>query len=306
VPSDAIMALWTLGRRAIILTLPCVLSGCGIGVLAPRGPVAADDRTILLNALAIMLAIVVPTLIATLAVAWWFRASNSRAVYRPRFTYSGRIELVVWSIPTLVILFLGGIIWIGSHDLDPKRVRPSNEKPLEIQVVSLDWKWLFILPDQGVASINQLVIPAHTPLHLSLTSASVMSAFFVPQLGSMIYTMNGMTTQLFLEADHDGTFEGLASHFSGDGFPGMRFQVRAVTRDAFDAWVAAAKADGPALDQAAYRTLTRQSSNVPPSTYRAVADGLFEKVASQELPPGPGPQDAKSKTPVDITPRPKG
>jgi cytochrome o ubiquinol oxidase subunit II len=298
------IARWS--RFAAIALAASTLSGCGLGVLDPHGPIGGAERTILYNALAIMLAIVIPTILVTLAFAWWFRASNTRARYRPDFTYSGRIELVVWSIPTLVIMFLGGIIWIGSHELDPMRVPSSEQKPLEIQVVSLDWKWLFILPEQGIASINELVVPAQTPLHFSLTAASVMNAFFVPKLGSMIYTMNGMTTQLYLKADQPGDYEGLSSHFSGDGFPGMRFALRAVDRGAFDAWVAKARGSGPALDNASYTELEKQSSDLPASTYRSVADGLFDAIAMQKLPPGPGPDNAQSKTPVDVSPRPKG
>ena len=164
------------------------LSGCSAIVLSPHGPVGQAENTILYNSLAIMLAIVIPTIIAVLAFAWWFRASNKRAKYRPDFAYSGRIELVTWGIPLLVILLLGGVIWTGSHDLDPAVPLKSRSKPLEVQVVSLDWKWLFIYPAQGVASINQLVVPAGAPVHFSITSASVLNAFFIPQLGSMIYT----------------------------------------------------------------------------------------------------------------------
>jgi cytochrome o ubiquinol oxidase subunit 2 len=284
----------------------CALAGCSRGVLDPQGPIGAAERTILYNSLAIMLAIVIPTMIATLAFAWWFRASNPRARRLPDFTYSGQIELVVWSIPTLVILFLGGIIWIGSHDLDPMRVPQDAQRPLEIQVVSLDWKWLFILPDQGIASVNELVVPAGAPLHFSLTSGSVMNAFFVPQLGSMIYTMNGMTTRLYLKADKTGDYEGLSSAFSGDGFSGMRFKLRAVDPAAFERWVTEARGQGGALDHGAYMELAKQSMDVPVTTYRTVADGLFSAVARQQLPPGPGPEDAQSKIPVDVSPRPKG
>ena len=195
-----------------------------------------------------MLAIVLPTIAATLAFAWWFRASNMRARYLPDWAYSGRIELIVWGIPCMVIMLLGGVAWIGSHDLDPAKPLASNTPPLEVQGVSLDWKWLFIYPDQGVASVNQLVVPAGVPIHFSLTSASVMNAFFIPQLGSMIYTMNGMTTQLNLQADAPGTFRGLSSHFSGDGFSDMHFDVRALPAEQFAAWIAATRSTGPTLD----------------------------------------------------------
>jgi cytochrome o ubiquinol oxidase subunit 2 len=275
--------------RLVPIGTASALSGCQSGVLSPQGPIGAAERTILLNSLMIMLAIVVPTILATLAFAWWFRSSNTRARYLKDWAYSGRIELVVWSIPTLVILFLGGVIWIGSHNLDPAKPLDSHVKPLDVQVVSLDWKWLFIYPDQGVASVNELVVPASTPLHFRLTSSGVMSAFFVPQLGSMIYTMNGMTTQLHLQADREGEFYGRASQFSGDGFSGMQFTLRAVSADAFDAWVRTAQSAGPALDRNGYMTLSKQSINIPPSTYRLLDPDLFHLIATRTLPPGPGP-----------------
>jgi len=237
-----------------------------------------------------MLMIVVPVVIATLAFAWWFRESNTKARYLPDWAYSGRVEFVVWAIPVLVILFLGGIAWIGSHELDPRKALPSRVRPLEVQVVSLDWKWLFIYPEQGVASVNQLVVPAGIPVHFSLTSASVMNAFFVPQLGTMIYTMHGMTTQLNLQADRPGVFHGLSSQYSGDGFSDMAFEMHAVPADQFAGWIGAARGAGPVLDEQGYAQLARQSQNVRPFTYRAVQPRLFEAVATEKLAPGPGPE----------------
>jgi cytochrome o ubiquinol oxidase subunit 2 len=265
------------------------VSGCSGGVLDAQGPVGAADAKILLNALGIMLVIVVPTIIAILAFGWWFRASNTRARYRPDFVYSGGIELVVWSIPIMVILFLGGVIWIGSHDLDPFKPISSADKPTEVQVVSLDWKWLFIYPDQGVASVNELAVPAGIPVHFSLTSASVMNMFFVPQLGTMIATMNGMVTQLHLAADKPGEFYGQSAQFSGDGFSDMNFILRAVPQDAFAQWIATARQSGSALDRTSYLALCQQSSSVRPFTYRTVDASLFNAVVNQQLPPCPGP-----------------
>jgi cytochrome o ubiquinol oxidase subunit 2 len=201
----------------------------------PQGPVGAADKAILLESLAIMLVIVVPTILVILLFAWWFRASNRHARYRPTFVYSGRVELVTWSIPILVILFLGGVTWVGSHDLDPARPLKSTTAPLNVDVVSLDWKWLFIYPDIGIASVNELVVPSGTPIHLKLTSASVLNTFFVPQLGSMIYTMNGMADDLYLQADRPGVFAGRSAHFSGDGFSDMAFEVKSVPRARFSA-----------------------------------------------------------------------
>jgi cytochrome o ubiquinol oxidase subunit II len=265
-----------------------LLTACAPGVLDPQGPVGAADRTILIDSLAIMLAIVVPTILATLGFAWWFRASNTKARYLPDWAFSGSIELVVWSIPLMVIILLGGVTWVGAHQLDPAVPLASKAKPVEIQVVSLDWKWLFIYPELQVASVNELNVPAGVPLHFTLTSASVMNSFFVPQLGSMIYTMNGMATQLNLQADAPGTFQGISAHFSGDGFSDMRFDVRARAPEDFAAWLAAARKGGNTLDGAAYAALARQGS-VPASTFGKVDRSLFDKVVSLELAPGPGP-----------------
>ena len=279
-------------RRLSFGGLALVLAGCKPALLDPQGPVAAGEKTILLNALAIMLAVAVPTILATLVFAWWFRASNRRARYRPHWAYSGRIELVTWSIPILVILFLGGITWVGAHDLDPAKPLKSTQPAVNVEVVSLDWKWLFIYPDQGVASVNQLVVPAGAPLHLRLTSASVMNAFFVPQLGSMVYTMNGMSEQLYLQADRPGVYPGRSAHFSGDGFSGMKFDLHAVPAADFAAWARRTQAAGPVLDAAAYAALSRQSSDVAPFTYRAVTPGLFDDILRLALPPAPGPAAA--------------
>ena len=288
-PQGRLRLPWRLPAALIVLPL---VAGCSGGVLDPQGPIGAANVKILLNALGIMLMIVVPTIIAILIFAWWFRASNPRARYRPDFVYSGGIEIVVWGIPILVIMFLGGVIWLGSHELDPFKPIASPHKPTQVQVVSLDWKWLFIYPDEGVASVNELVVPAGIPVHFSLTSASVMNMFFVPQLGSMIATMNGMVTQLHLAADKPGEFYGQSAQFSGDGFSDMNFMVRAVPQDAFTQWVAGTRQTGSALDRTSYLALCQQSINVRPFTYSTVEASLFSAVVNQELPPCPGPNIA--------------
>jgi cytochrome o ubiquinol oxidase subunit 2 len=275
--------------RSIVPVLLVSLAACHTAVLSPVGPVGEGNRIVLLDSLAIMLAIVVPTIAAILAFAYWFRASNTRARYLPEWAYSGRLELLVWSIPALVILFLGGIAWISAHLLDPAEPLKSKAKPVEVQVVSLDWKWLFIYPEQNVASINRMVVPVGVPLNLRITSASVFNVFFVPRLGSMIYAMYGMTTRLNLQVDHPGVYPGLSAHFSGDGFPGMAFDVHAVAPEEFTQWAAATRVNGPVLDEAAYRELLKQTLNVSPYTYRSVQTGLFDDIVEQRLPPGEGP-----------------
>jgi cytochrome o ubiquinol oxidase subunit 2 len=274
---------------APVALLPLVLTACHWAVLDPRGPVGQADRTILIDSLAIMLAIGC--------------ADDPRDL---------RIRLVVPRLehPRALPARLGvlrchrarGLGDSGHGDHPPRRRgldRIARARPGQalvgargsgrIQVISLDWKWLFIYPNEGVASVNQLVVPAGVPLRFSLTSASVWNVFFVPQLGSMIYTMNGMRTQLNLQADETGTFQGLSAHFSGDGFSDMHFRVRAVRGDEFAAWVKATRGVGPTLDGAAYTALARQSANLPPSTFGAVTPELFAQVVRQDLPPGPGP-----------------
>jgi cytochrome o ubiquinol oxidase subunit 2 len=286
---DARARAW---RGLILVQASLSLAACSGGVLDPVGPVGADAGAILIDALVIMLAIAIPTILLAFWMAWRYRASNTKAEYLPYWSYSGRIEAVVWSIPVLTIIFLSGLIWVGSYRLDPFRPLPSKTPPLEVQVVALDWKWLFIYPQQGVATVNQLVVPAGTPVHFSITSASVFNGFFIPRLGSMIYAMPGMVAQLNLKADRPAMLFGLSSHFSGDGFSDMQFQVNSVPPAEFASWAQTARSAGPMLDRAAYGVLARQSQRVAPFTYRDVDPQLFWSVATQKIPPGPGPEPA--------------
>lgn len=271
------------GRFSVVGCAGLALSSCS-GVLDPKGPIGGAERIILLDATAIMSAVILPVIAMTLAFAWRYRAGNSRAVRWPDWSYSGSLEFVVWSIPTLVILFLGGIAWIGSHDLDPRKPIRSEAKPLEVDVVSLDWKWLFILPSEGIASVNRLVVPVATPIRLRLTSASVMNSFFVPSLGSQIYTMAGMATELYLMADNPGEYAGISAQFSGDGFSNMGFVMQAVPPEGFGAWVAAARKGGGELDAARFATLARPSQADAPITYGTIASDLFEAIVAGSAP----------------------
>ncbi len=200
-------------RLSLVVCAAALLASCGQqGVLDPQGPIASAQLLLLINAAEIMLVVVVPVIVATLGFAWWYRSSNAGARRREDLAYEGRVDFVVWSIPLLVVILLGGVNWISSHALDPREPIAANAKPLEVEVVALDWKWLFIYPEEGIASLNQLVIPVGTPLRFRLTSATVMSSFLVPQLGSQIYTMPGMTTQLNLLADRPGEFPGFSAN----------------------------------------------------------------------------------------------
>src|SRR6266581_4133087 len=239
-------------RRWLVAYAAAPLASCQqTGILDPQGPIASAERLLLINSTAIMLVVVVPVILATLGFAWWYRASNARASRGPDRAYEGRIEFVVWSIPALIVILLSGVNWIGSHQLDPRAPIPADAEPLRVDVVALDWKWLFIYPDHGIAAVNQLIIPAGTPVRFRLTSATVMNSFFVPQLGSQIYAMAVMT---------------------GD----------------FASWVAGAGGTGSALDDAGYAELAKPSQAVPPTTYRSVMPKLLERIVDQTVsPPAP-------------------
>src|SRR5262252_951101 len=265
---------------AALLIGAAALGGCSEGVLDPKGPIAAAERLILFNSTGIMLAIVIPTMLGTLGIAYWFRASNQRARYMPEFNYSGRLEMLVWSIPIMTVLLVGGVTWIGSYDLDPRKPIPSAASPIRVQVVSLDWKWLFIYPDQGIAAVNALIVPAGTPISFELTSSGVMNSFFVPQLGGQIYTMAGMVTRLHLQADQSGTYRGMSANYSGAGFSDMYFKVDAVSAERFAQWVAATRNTGPVLDPQTYADLAKPSQAVTSFSYRTVAPDLFKGIVS--------------------------
>ena len=270
--------------RALSLTgAATLMASCNEGVLDPRGPVGKAERIILYDSTAIMLAVVIPVIVLTLAFAWWFRAKNERARYRPDWEYSGRIEMIIWSIPALIVLFLGGIAWTGSHDLDPPAPLAESTAPLDIEVIALDWRWLFIYPHEGIASLNRLVVPAGVPLRFRLTSTTVMNSFFVPQLGTQIYTMPNMVTRLNLEADHPGTFEGLSAQFSGDGFSDMRFDLVSTEPEAFESWVSATKTQGGVLDAGAFKELEKPAKADGAHTYAQVSEGLFDSISSRSM-----------------------
>jgi cytochrome o ubiquinol oxidase subunit II len=238
----------------------------------------------------IMLAIVIPVMIATLAFAWWFRAGNTRAKRYLDWSYSGQIEFIVWAIPALVIMFLGGIAWLSSHDLDPPKAIESKVAPLDVDVVSLDWKWLFIYPDAGVASVNRLALPVGPPVRFHMTSASVMNSFFIPQLGSQVYTMAGMATRLNLLVDDAGVYHGLSAQFSGEGFSDMTFDVTALSRQDFEQWLDTTRTGGGTLDAATYQTLMRPSAHDAQHTFGTVAGGIFDAILAH---PGAAPTAAQ-------------
>ena len=268
---------------AVAFVTAAALAGCSQGIFDPKGPIAAAQQELLINSTAIMLVVVIPVIAATLGFAWWYRASNARAARLPGENYEGRIEFVTWSIPLLIVILLSGVIWISSWQLDPRRPIGAKANALRVEVVALDWKWLFIYPDLGVAAVNELVVPTETPIRFQLTSATVMNSFFIPQLGSQIYAMGGMTTHLNLLADKPGEYPGFSAMFSGDGFSDMRFVAKAMSASDFNAWVKEAHGTGSVLDDDGYAALAKPSKAVPPMTYRSVRPNLFERIIHQTV-----------------------
>lgn len=260
-----------------------LLSGCNLEVLMPKGDVGAHEKSLILIALGLMAIVAIPVIAMTLWFAWRYRSSNKQATYAPNWSYSTKIEVVVWTIPAIIVAILAVITWTSSHALDPYKPLESDAKPVTVQVVSMDWKWLFVYPEYGVASVNELAFPTDRPVNFQITSDSVMNAFFIPQLGSQIYAMAGMETKLHLVAREPGTYEGLSTNFSGEGFSDMRFKAIATSEDGFKDWIAKAKSSHATLDTDGYKTLAVPSEKTPVSYYGSVAPNLFAGVIDKHM-----------------------
>ncbi|WP_042886160.1 ubiquinol oxidase subunit II [Cupriavidus necator] len=260
-----------------------LLAGCNLELLSPKGSVGEQEKSLILIALFVMLMVVIPVIVLTLWFAWRYRETNTRATYAPKWAHSTRIEIVVWGIPCVIVACLAVLIWGSTHKLDPFRPLQSEVKPIQVDVIALNWKWLFIYPEYGVASLNQLAIPVGTPVNFRLTSESMMNSFFIPQLGSMVYAMAGMQTRLHLIADMPGVYLGQSAAYSGPGFSDMHFKTLATSREEFDAWIRAARASAQALDLKTYRTLEQPSSKDPVTLYASVAPKLFDQVADKYM-----------------------
>ena len=273
------------GLRGLRHLLPILaatpLGGCTIDLLQPTGNIARQEKTLILVALGLMLLVVVPVIALTLWFGWRYRASNPRAVYAPKWAHSTRIEVVVWAVPCVIVAILGVLIWRTTQALDPYRPLESSVKPLRVQVVALNWKWLFIYPDYGVATVNQLEIPVGTPIAFELTADSLMNSFFIPQLGSQVYAMAGMRTQLHLIADTPGTYRGMSAAFSGEGFSDMHFDTVAASRADFDAWMRRARQAPQAMDASQYRTVSLPATRGVPTVYADVEPDLFDGIVDR-------------------------
>ena len=286
----------SISRRGLLLLPLALLAGCDMVLLNPAGDVANQQGQLIMIATGLMLLIVVPVIFFTLLFAWRYRKGSARAEadYDPEWDHSTKLELVIWGVPLLLIIVLGLITWISTHKLDPYRPldrldanRPisADVKPLEVQVVSLDWKWLFIYPEQGVATVNELVTPVDVPVRFKLTSSTVMNTFYIPDLAGMIYTMAGMETELNAVINKPGVYDGFSAHYSGAGFSQMRFKYHGVSQGDFDAWVAKTRAAGGTLDRSAYLELEQPSSAEPVRRFGDVTPALFHDVVNRCVAP---------------------
>lgn len=258
------------------------ISGCNnLDVLNPKGSVGLAEKSLIATSVWAMLIVVVPVIALTLLFAWHYRSSNKSAAYLPKWSHSNKIEVAIWLIPTLIIIFLATLTWKSTHALDPYKPLQSNVKPINVEVVALDWKWLFIYPDLGIATINQFAIPVGTPVNFRITSDSVMNSFFIPQLGSQIYAMAGMQTQLHLIADEPGNYDGESANFSGRGFSDMKFKTLATSNDQFNAWVEKVRTSAKRLDLAAYSTVSAPSEKQPVTYFSYVDPMLFHSIIAK-------------------------
>lgn len=274
-------------RAATACGLAVMASGCGLAeapLIDPAGPQALAERNLLLTALALMMVVVIPVFAMTFLFVLRYRSSNRKARYEPDWSYSGLVDTVIWIVPAIIVIALGVLLWNATHKLDPYKQLHTQEEALEVQVVAQDWKWLFIYPEQGVASVNELAFPSDRPLSLRITSDTVMNSFHIPALAGQIYAMAGMQTRLNLLADAPGTFTGRNVQYSGDGFFGQHFKAIAQTGEDFDDWVEQARKATDSLDSDSYKALAKPSSNHPVTYYADVKENLFQDIISKYAP----------------------
>lgn len=282
-------------RRLSALTLLLALSGCDLVVMSPSGDIAMQQRDLIIVSVVLMLLIIIPVICLTLYFAWHYRRSNINAKYDPEWHHSTRLEVVIWSAPLAIIIALGAVTWVSTHKLDPYRPldridanRPvtAETKPITIEVVALDWKWLFLYPEQGIATVNEIAAPIDTPIEFKITGSTVMNSFYIPALAGQIYAMPGMQTKLHAVMNKEGVYEGFSANYSGDGFSGMRFKFHGMSNQSFTDWVAKVKGQGSALNRDAYLKLERPSSRVPVTYYAAVENGLYDAILNLCVKPG--------------------
>ncbi len=281
------LALSLLLPMIVAVLLLVFLQDKTVAVLQPAGIIAEKQRNLLIAATLLSLLVIVPVYILTIYIAWKYRAGNTGARYEPDWAHSRRLESIWWGIPCAIILVLSVIIWRSSHDLDPYRQISSGYRPVTVQVVALQWKWLFIYPEQGIATVNHLQIPTGAPVQFAITADAPMNSFWIPQLGGQVYAMSGMSTKLHLMADKPGIYQGSTANISGEGYAGMRFTVNATTQAAFFDWIQQAKASGQRLDKETYKQLARPGPAGDPMTYTISDPDMYTRIIdSYRLPKG--------------------
>ncbi|ANF59397.1 cytochrome ubiquinol oxidase subunit II [Halotalea alkalilenta] len=258
-----------------------LLGGCDMVLMDPKGQVGLEQRQLIITAFLLMLIVVIPVIVMTFLFAWKFRASNKQAKYSPNWSHSNKVEFVVWAVPCLIILALAVITYRSTHNLDPMKPTNPDIPPMVVEVVALDWKWLFIYPEQGIATVNQMAMPLDVPVEFRVTSGSVMNSFFIPQLGSQIYAMAGMVNRLHLEANEAGTYSGMSANYSGHGFSGMRFDALAMSQQDFDGWVEQVRQSNEALDSNSYQNLAEPSERHPVEYFSMVQPNFFQGVVDR-------------------------
>ncbi|WP_148861033.1 ubiquinol oxidase subunit II [Marinobacter fonticola] len=263
----------------LTLALPLLLAGCSSALMDPKGQVGEEQRTLIITAFALMLIVVVPVIVMTLLFAYRYRRGNDEAEYKPNWAHSTAIEVVVWFIPCVIIVVLAILTYYTSHSLDPMKPIEADADAMEIQAVSLDWKWLFIYPEQGIATVNEVAMPEDTPIRFRISSGSVMNSFFIPALGTQIYAMAGMDSNLHLIANEQGVYDGRSTNYSGAGFSGMTFKAHALSSEDFQAWVGKVKAspDSLSFDQG-YPALAEPSRNAPVQYFSDVPSVLYDNI----------------------------
>ncbi|WP_321345165.1 ubiquinol oxidase subunit II [Breoghania sp.] len=280
-------------RALLVLPALALLGGCNLVILDPAGDMAMQQRDLIVLATVLMLVIVLPVMALTVWFAWRYRKGND-APYEPDWDHSMKIELVVWAAPLAIIIALGSITWVATHMLDPYRPLdriaadtpvPEDAKPLEVEVVALDWKWLFFYPEYGVATVNELAAPVDRPITFRITATSVMNSFFIPALAGQIYAMPGMETKLHAVINRKGIYDGFSANYSGAGFSGMRFKFHGMSEKNFESWIANVRANGSELTRPVYEALERPSENEPPTYYAGFPDDLYTRILNMCVDP---------------------
>lgn len=270
---------------AVVLVATLLLQGSNIAVLNPKGMIADQQRDLLVVATLLMLIVVIPVFVLTFAIAWKYRAGNKEAAYKPEWDHNSKLEFIWWTIPFIIIAVLSVITWISTHQLDPYRQLEHDKPPVRIKVVALEWKWLFIYPEQDIATVNYIKIPVNTPINFEITADAPMNSFWIPQLGGQVYAMNGMVTKLHLIANEAGRYQGSSANISGEGFADMRFIAEADSESDFQAWLKAVKRSGPKLDLAAYEELAAPSRVDSPIHYSSRQADLYDTIVMKYMMP---------------------